>query len=243
MSHKTAKQIINQVAAEVGVPTVVSPYSSGDAAMIQMRAILDAVGEELVEAYDWQALRREESFTVDPADDNIYDLPDNFRRMIDQTGWQRSDDVPLFGPLSAQQWAYLVGRDLSSSTIYASFRLTQGKLYLFPEDPPDNVTIAYEYISDLWVEDGDVAGTYLNAPVKDNDIILLNSRLVERGLKFRFLQARGFDSAAAGQEYQNSLDKMCSQEKSAPILTAGDGGWQYPYLSTYGNTPDSGFGS
>ena len=66
---------------------------------------------------------------------------------------------------------------------------------------------------------------------------------MERGLKFRFLQARGFDSSAAGQEYQNSLDIVCGQEKSAKVLTAGEGGWQYPYLSPYGNTPDSGYGS
>jgi hypothetical protein len=243
MAQKTAKQIINRVAGEVGLPTSESPYSSADESMIQLRTMLATVVEELAEAFNWQILRREHSFTTSvPPDDNIYDLPSDFVRMTDQTGWQRTNRVPLFGPVSAQQWQYLEGRDLSSSTIYASFRLTQGKLYLYPTTPPDGIEIAYEYTSNNFYEDADIPGTYLTEATADADIVQLDARLVERGLKARFLQARGFDSTVASQEYQNSYDQLTGNETSAPVLDAGQGGWQYPYLSGLRNTPDSGFG-
>lgn len=244
MGHKTAKQIINTVAIECGLAEVASPFSSADAAFIQLRGLLGVVGEELIEAADWQVLRQEHTLTTDSGTypDGVYPLPSDFRRMIDQTGWQRTDRVPLFGPVSAQQWQYLKGRNLVSNTIYASFRLTEGALYFYPDPPPDGDTIAFEYVSDKWV-DTNGGGTYSNTLANDADVPLFNSRLTERALKFRFLQARGFDSTAAGQEYQNSLDKLMGDEKSAPILTAGDGGWPYPYLNGFRNTPDSGFGS
>ena len=239
---KSAGQIINQVALEVGLRKVADPFNDADPAYEQLVGLLNSGGIELLEQAEWGVLRREKNFTTVGGDSGIYDLPDDYAYMIDQTGWDRTEDVPLFGPLSAQVWSYLVGRDLVTSTIYASFRLTEGKLYLFPQPPAEGLEINYEYISDSWAAVASDPGTYANQVVESGDTPLYDSYLVERLLKLRFLEARGFDTAAAKNRYELSLESWRGKDKSAPVLRAGSGGWNFPYLDIYDNTPDKGYG-
>ena len=240
--YKSAGDIINQVALEVGLRRVADPFSDADPAYDQLVGLLNSGGLELLEESEWGVLRREETFTTVAGDSGIYDLPADYAYMIEQTGWERAENVPLFGPLSPQGWAYLIGRDLVSYTIYASFRLTEGKLYLFPQPPAEGLEIAYEYVSDSWVEVASQPGTFANQAVAAGDMVLFNGYLAERLLKYRFLEARGFDTTAAKDRFDLSLESWKGKDKSAPILTAGQGGWQYPYLESYRNTPDTNFG-
>jgi hypothetical protein len=242
MSHKNVTDIISQVAVEVGLNPTADPFAEGDPAYQQMIYLCNSSGIELLQSDAWGELRREYTFTVPAGNDGTFALPDDFRYMIDQTGWERRENVPLFGPASPQQWQYLLGRDLVSSTIYAIFRLTEGKLYLFPQPAPEGLEIAYEYISDNWVADSAAPGNYDHKVKAAGDIVLYEPHLFERLLKYRFLQARGFDTTAAQQDYYLSLNAWAGKDKSAPVLNAGTGGWQYPYLDSLSNTPDSGYG-
>ena len=245
MSYKTAQQIISQVAVEVGLRKTSDPFAESDPAYEQMVFLSNSCGQELLMEVEWGILRREEEFVTDAATnpEGIYDLPADYEYMIDQTGWEQTQRVPLFGPASPQFWAYLKGRNLVTSTIYAQFRLTEGKLYLFPQPPPDGLVIQYEYISNNWVAAGDDPGAYRNSVETSGDTILYNAYLFERLLKLRFLEARGFDTEKASDTYATALENWKGNDKSAPILNAAGGGWQYPYLEPLRNTPDSGFGS
>jgi hypothetical protein len=55
----------------------------------QLRGLLDSAGQELVELYEWVGLRRAWEITT-VADQNEYDLPDDFAYMVNQTGWDRT---------------------------------------------------------------------------------------------------------------------------------------------------------
>ena len=196
-----------------------------------------------LQTYPWEQLVRSEQFITQAADSGIYELPVDFAYMINQTGWERSENVPLFGPLSAQAWTYLLGRDLVSYTIYASFRQAQGQFWLFPQPPAEGLDINYEYISRNWVEDSSSPGTYDDKVKAAGDKVLYEAILFERLLKTRFLEARGFDSQKALDQYVLSLDAWGARDKGAPVLNAGRGGWVYPYLDSYNNTPDTNFGT
>lgn len=243
---KNATDIINRVALEVGLRKVADPFAEQDDAYEQLIGLLNTSGTELIQEAEWGVLRREEQFFTQQGDTGIYDLPSDYSYMIDQTGWERAENVPLFGPLSAQMWSYLIGRDLVSYTIYASFRLTENKLYLFPQPPAVGLDIAYEYISDNWVIDSTQPSdppTYADEVKAAGDTVLFHHYLVERLLKTKFLEARGFDTTKAEDDYQMALQSWKGKDKGAPILTAGDGGYKYPYLDTYRNTPDTNFGT
>ena len=188
--YQTANDLINRVLAETGLAPVTDPYASADPAIQQLTYLLNTAGQELIEEYPWANLVRSEQFITQAGDSGKYDLPDDFAYMIDQTGWERAANVPLFGPLSAQQWTYLLGRDLVNYTIYASFRLADNQFWLFPQPPAAGLDINYEYISRNWVKAGNQADTFRDHVEVGSDLPLYPPILISRLLKLRFLQAR-----------------------------------------------------
>jgi len=114
---KTAIDLVNQVAEETGIPKQADAFGSNDPAMAQLLALSNSIGYELLQDSAWEGLVRDYSVTTQSTDSGKYDLPNDFAYMINQTGWDRTNNVPLGGPLSAQEWTYLKGRDLVSSTI------------------------------------------------------------------------------------------------------------------------------
>lgn len=236
----TATQILNRVAAEIGLAPVSDPYSSQDPAFIQMRYLLNVAGEELCLSYPWQVLVKSHEIITQDTDTGDYPLPDDFLYMINQTGWERSENMPLLGPLSAQEWAYLLGRDLVTSTIYASFRIADGLFKLFPQPPTAGLNINFEYINRNWVNDVENTTTTDNV-AKGTDVPLFDRTLISRYLKVKMLEAKGFDSTAAQRDFAQTYGFLTGLDKGARVLNAG-GRVGFPYLNMWTNVPDTRYG-
>lgn len=237
----SAANIINRTAAECGLQPVVDPFSSQDPSFVQLRYLLDTCGEELTQAYPWELLQRSHQIITQSSDTGDYSLPDDFYYMINQTGWEHSENVPLFGPLSPQDWTWLKGRDLVSHTIYASFRLSEGKFKIFPQPPPSGLDINFEYISKNWVSDGAVDPAYKDTTEAPSDVPLFDRTLISRYLKVKFLEAKGFDSSKAQDDFNQTFSFLTGFDKGGEVLDAG-GRRGYPYLDMYRNLPDTGYG-
>lgn len=237
--------IINRAALEVGLLPSPTPTNDQDEAFIQLVGLLTGAGQELCELHPWQVLVRRYEINTNPANDGTsgsYDLPDDFNYMIDQTGWDRKNRVAIGGPLSAQDWTYLAGRDLVSQTIYASFRQVDGKIDIYPQPAPEDMLITFEYISRNWLmEQGQTI------PNRDDigagsDLCVLDPQLTIKFLKLKFLQAKGFDTSAAGLEFDTMLNSRIGKSEGAPVLSASNSTRGFPYLTPYGNTGDTGYG-
>ncbi len=239
---KTINQIVNQVAVETGIPKQSDIFASNDPATAQLIALADACGYELLQDEAWEGITREHQFITQDGDDGKYELPEDFAYIINQTAWDRTNNVVLGGPLSPQEWQYLEGRDLVSSTIYATFREVENQFWLFPQPPVPGIEIAYEYISRNWVLVKGVAGDFSDTLSNSADVILYEPHLFERLLKLRFLEARGFDTQMAAAQYDKSLNSWSGKDKGAPVLNQGRKHTGIPYLDGLYNTPDSGFG-
>lgn len=240
----TANDILNRVAAEVGIDPVPDPYASTNQAFKQMTYLLNIAGEELNQLYPWEEMNQEHQITTLGTDSGNYPLPSDFLYMLNQTGWERSENVPLFGPLSGQDWQYLLGRDLVSQTIYASFRMKQGQFSIFPQPPPDGLDIHFEYQSRNWVSDSTTGFTSNKAEVTVGaDVPRFDKTLISRYLKVKFLEAKGFDTTKAQSDLNQMFEAINSHDKGARILSAGNTGAGFPYLDTYRNSPDTGYGT
>ena len=241
---KTINDIVNQVALEVGLMPVANVFTTADRSFAQLVGLANTCGYELLEEVPWQQLNQQYSLTTQAADDGKYDLPDNFGYMIDQTGWNRTDNVPLIGPLSGQIWQYLLGRDLVSYTIYASFRENEGQLWLFPQPPPVGIEISFEYISRNWVRSTDGGGgeLFMDHCAQPADVPIYEPYLFERLLKLRFLEAKGFDTMAAEARYNTSLNSWKGKSVGAPVLNQAAGRGGYPLLNGWCNVPDTNYG-
>jgi hypothetical protein len=245
--YDTAVQIINQAASECGLTAVSDPYASSDPAFIQMRNILNSAGQELLGSHEWQKMVKNMTINTtttvppDPLFPNRYDLPDDFSSMIDQTGWTPTNagmGLPLGGPLTPQDWTYLVATNLANSTIYVSFRQNQGQFWVLPDPPPPDVDITFEYMSRNWaISNG---GTEMDSCSAADDIVWFEPILIKKLLKLRFLEAKGFDTTSAVTQFANAFMQWTGKDLSAPVLSMARNR-VFPYLS-WRNVPQTNFG-
>lgn len=226
----------------MGLTPVADPYSDQSQHFQQMRYLLQTAGEELTLAHPWEWQVASHQITTQALDVGNYDLPTDFLQMIDQTGWERSENVPLFGPLSAQDWTYLLGRDLVSSTIYASFRLKDGKFSIFPQPPPAGLDINFEYQSKNWVSDGQPTPTLSDTVTSGSEIVLFDRTLITRHLKLKWLESKGFDTTKPQDDFNQVFGSLVGKDKGAEILSMGRNNRGMPYLDNRYNAPDTGYG-
>jgi len=238
----SAQDIVNRAAVEVGVGVSTDVFADVNPSIVQFRNLLTSCGQELVESHEWDYMRREHSITTAAIDDGDYALPADFGYMINQTGWDRTNRLPVTGPLSPQQWQYLKGRNLATSTIYVSFRIHENKFNVFPDDPvPDGLNIRFEYMSRDWVIPISAPTTFEDTVQANGDIVLFKPVMIVQYLKYKFLDAKGFDSHSALQAFTASYMKESGRNKGAPILSAGMGISRLPLLD-HRNVPYTNFG-
>ncbi len=236
-----ANEILNRVAAEVGIAPISDPITSVDPFFIQLRYLLNTAGEELMQAYPWEKLVKTHQIVVVDGDTGEYDMPDDFGYILNKTEWDRSNNVPLGGPLSAADWTYLKGRDLASSTLYASFRVSQGKFNVYPSNPTAGLDLNFEYISSHWVQDGDTPTIFKGAVEISGDTPLFDKTLITRAVKVKYLESGGFDTTKAQGDYNQIFAFLTGTDKGAPTLNAGGRRSGVRLLNSF-NTPDTGFG-
>ncbi len=193
----------------------------------------------------WERLVREHTFTVNTDTQRDYPLPDDFAYMIDQTGWMRDQNVPVAGPLSSQDWQYLLGRNLVSSTIYASFRINLGLFRVFAQGIVSDEELAYEYMSENWVQPAGETNqdNFTSKVASGSDVILFPDMVITLFLKGRFLGAKGMDTTKADAEFSSVYLSVMGLNKSAAKLNAARNYLGYPYLDAWRNLPDTGYGN
>lgn len=247
--YETVGTIVNRVLPSVGLDPVQDIFT-GSVESKQMSVLATVAGRELLALYDWEVLQKEHTIVTQETDTGKYDLPDDFDRIIDITGWSRDQRVPLPGSVSPQVWQYLKGRNLVSSTIYMVFREVEGQFWVFPQPPDSNVpsplTIAFEYISRGFAIDADTVGdptpTYQDEFKKHGDKCLFPPITLEKLVKLRFREARGMDTSAAMQEWQLMISQAMGHDVSSYKINAAGARSPYPYLDPWRNLPDTGYG-
>lgn len=243
--YDSALEIINSAAVECGLSSVSTAIASTDPAIVQLVQLLTNTGRELLGLYQWNKFVTEHSITtVVPPDDGNYDLPDDFAYMIDQTGWTPTNaglGLPLGGPLSEQDWAYIVNTNLASSTIYVSFKISEGQFQVLPQPPPNGIDINFKYISRYWVAMSGGTTGYSDKIIADDDVVLYEPILITKFLKLRFLEAKGFDTTAASQQFHSVFMQWTGKNISAPVLNAARMRC-FPYLG-WRNIPETNYGN
>lgn len=242
--YQTVTDIINQVAVESGLGPFGDVLASSDPAFVQLRYLLNSSLAELMEMHPWEVLTREFSYTTTVGEEGKIDLPADFGYMIDQTGWDRSNNLPLAGPLSPQEWSFLLGRNLEDTPSYVKFRFDSGQFWVLPQTPmPPDIQITFEYISRNMVQlAGVLPVEYSDVVETSADIVLLPPQVITRLLKLRFLEAKGFPSEAANAQFYNAFNSWSGKTVGAPILSVGRGGMCAPLLNSLRNIPFTGYG-
>lgn len=218
--------IINSVRGLFGDRTVSAAFSSTDPRVVQMVAIANEEAGDLASRRLWTALIRESSFTtVAGADQGLIDgsiVPTSnaFDFIINDTIFNRTLRIPVFGPLSPG--TYQARKALQSLGPYSQFRIRAGRL-LFDPVPSVGHSCYFEYKTRNLVTD--VTGvTERETWASDTDIPMLDSRLMLQGIKWRWKAAKGMDYAEDMASYENQVMDAMARDGNRPRLNLNGGG-------------------
>jgi len=237
----TAKNVLNDAALGMGIlsSALSDPYASTDPNIVQLRTMLTELGQDLCRQHDWSQLQTEYTFpTVDGT--ASYALPTGFDRFINQTGWNRTTEFALGGPLGAQGWQFVQAVS-TAGVIDTWFRIQNNLLFVHPTPGATVNTIAFEYVSKYWVAlTGAPTTRVQETPTLQSDVCLFDRMLLIWGLRKEFLSSKGFDASHATKKYEDALS--AARSEPAPVLSLQHKPlYRMRYLDG-SNVPDTGFG-
>lgn len=238
MAWDTVANVVSDAAIELGLVStaIANPFASPDANILRLLAFTKSLGQDLSRGYQWSQLEKTHTFST--ADGTAsYSLPADFVRLIDNTQWNRTQQLQLSGPANAQDWQLFKARS-STGVVYKWFRIFGDLFYIHPT-PTAIETVAFEYVSSYWVDTGGGIVGDAAAPTTAADSLLFDRRLLVSGLKLRF-GGIGFDTTQMLAEYDTALANARSNDGAAPVLSLS-GRSQSSWLRP--NLPDSGFGT
>ena len=196
--------IIQSVCRRVGHPPPTSVFGNTDETTQRLLEIAEDEGRELARYGDWKVLRLTHTFTTTATESQTNShTPADLGSYLDGTFWNRTRQMRLNGPVSAEEWHRL--KAMSSAPSIDTFYL-EGTTWLMQPVPTAGQTIAYGYRSSYWCKAS--GGTLQETWAADTDLGVLPERLMELGIIWRYKQARGLD-------WQTDYDKYSFQVQQA----------------------------
>lgn len=225
--------IVQAVCERQGTPVPTTVLGdTGDANIVQMRALLEEDGQSLVKRHDLEAIVYEVTHTTVAAEDQgaIATIAGSgFRYIKNQTIWDRDTRLPILGPLEAGDWQALLAVQVSGPRY--RFRIRGGRLLVNPA-PTAGLTWKFEAVSKHWIldPDGTTKKTFFSS---DNDTLLYDEEVAMIGLRWRWQKEKGLSYAELFNEYEAQVKQLFGRDGSKPILHQDDPGARGPQPGIY----------
>lgn len=241
-----AFDVVKETCIRQGLPPPLNVVlSSDDVTFLQMASVLTGLGRQLVQDWIWPQFDvGVELPVVDPGTPApasiILDMPVDFDRWIDDTGWNTSARWPLGGPVTSQDWQTF-SQFLSNGTMFRVMWRSAGvnKMEIKPPNVGQNISL--RYVSRAWVRD-DVDMSALRDHIqKDSDHLLFDYELLVLGLIYKFRERKGFEITAEKRDFEYKRDKLLGDIKGAPTLSLTGRSGNSGLISSY-NVPETGYG-
>lgn len=143
-----------------------------------------------------------------------YALPADFYAYVSDTAWVGTRKVDL--PMAPQDWAAL---NATGVGLYEHRARLLDKIRMLGD--VNGETLKFEYISAFpWQSDAQVAKEIATA---DNDVWLLDRRLLVAGVKWRWKKEKGIEDWQADQQlYQRQVSQVRARDGGSKSLRFGD---------------------
>lgn len=207
----TCLSIVREAARRLAAfPVPNAVVTNSDIQIVQILGLLNEEGRYLSTRHDWQALETEAAFTTVATESQgtMSALAPNYRFIKNNTIWNRTQQRPLYGPLSARQWQYQKGSNFNGP--WSQYRIVGDTLKFVPA-PTAGESCYFEYVTNNWANG-------LDSFTDDSDTTLLDEECLTLGLIWRWKQTKGFDFAADFDKYDKRVISLISRDGTKPIL-------------------------
>lgn len=212
----TLLTVIQKACDAMGLVRPSAVVSSTDQQVRQLYALANEEGEELARSYNWQALRIEQTFTTVAANAQPGAVPADWDRFINNSFFNRTQRREIIGPITPQQWQSIQAQP-ALNRVYLAF-IERGGSFLVTPTPSAGDLVAYEYISNNWALSA--SSTPQSSFLADTDTTLLSERLMQLGIRWRFLSAKGLDYGEAMKTYEREKETKQARDGASGILTS-----------------------
>jgi len=234
-----ALQVARQVASELGLPIPTELVTSQEQTSIQMLALMNSAGNELVTYFDWEFLLKTHNI-ISEAGKGSYPRPDNYQRQINQTIWDKNNRRPAFGPVSPQGWQTLNNAVITAGP-FARYRIAGRNVEFLPVPQGNGLNYNYQYISNGWIQSYLDPDIFTSMVTNDQDTVQFDFWLIVKFLKLKMWQAKGLDTTNLASDFNRVMDAATGQDHGAPVLSTA-GGYKTPYLNMQ-SVPDGNWNS
>jgi hypothetical protein len=244
MGTATLLSHVQTVCQELGFALPTGVIAATDAQTLQMLALANREGKEasvlVTKNGCWQALRKSFTITLIASTPN-YALPADLNFAMVKTAWDVNFKWQLLGPLSPQEWDVLV-YGISPVGPRRRYRIINGQFSVNPTPSAADAgnQLAFEYVTNKWCQSNAAVGQ--TAFAADTDTYLLDDDMMQLGIKWRFLRAKGLDYMEEKEAWERQRDLAISGDgfsRDLPINSTASG----VHLLGEANVPDTGFGS
>lgn len=214
--------IVQRHCQRSGLPVPATVYGSSDTQVQQLMGLLEEEGNDLNSRGAWEGTTFEATHTTLALEDQgtMTDIASNgFKYIKNDTIWDRTDDLPVMGPVSPQAWQALKG--MATTSPRYQFRIRGGKLLVNPT-PTAGHTWAFEYVSRFWITD-DSGSTYREYFGADGDLVLVPADLLLMGLRWRWKKEKGLDYAEDFRTYEIQVKDAIGRSGGKPVLDMSGG--------------------
>lgn len=176
-------------------------------------ALAKEEGESLRTQGTWTAQQREWTITT-VAGQATYDPPARFRRPINRTWWDRSNNWRMIYA-SPATWQQLKS-GLITEGVFRYFRFRDGQIEIHPTPSTAGETLVLEYLTDAYCTDS--GGTNQEEWAADTDLPLLPEYLFRAGLKWRFKKEHGLPYLDDRDAYERMVEEAFGGDGGAPQI-------------------------
>lgn len=213
----TLLQLMQKFCLRRLLPKPAIVMASQDDQTLQLVELLNEVLEDLTTRYVGTALQKSTTWaSLGTESQGVLTTlaPYGFKWMINETFWDRTARLPVFGPKTASEWETLKATPLTSP--YLQYRIQGGELLVNGGALPVGHTLAFEYASDWSVYDG---AAYKASFTADTDTNVYPDSVLLAGLNWKWRLEKGLDYAEAYRTYEAQLADFTGHDGTKSVIS------------------------
>jgi hypothetical protein len=206
-------------ASSLSLPAVTAIVGSSEANSALLLTLAKREGRELARRHDWQNIVVAHTWTTTATVAQSLALPSDYDRLVpDVEIWNRSSNTLLRGPTPSNIWMRL--QSGISGGVTGWWRIIGNVLQVYPA-PEASLTFALDYVSKNYCESS--GGTDQSDWAADADLGKVPEHLVELGVTWRWLRAKGMDYAEELATYEREVEKAAARDRGMAVMVVSGG--------------------
>lgn len=208
--------IIQGAASSLNFPVPISVVGNSDPAVVQWLTLAQREGKELSKRHDWQNLIVHQTWVTAATEPQPLALPvASYDHLVpDVELWDRTSNTMLIGPTPSWVWQRIKSSGTTGGTV-KRWRLIGDILNVYPA-PTAGLTYALEYVDKRWCQSS--ASVAQSAWAADTDTARIPEHLMELGLCWRWLKAKGQAYAEEMATYEREVEKASGRDRGLRIM-------------------------